>query len=155
MLTVWSKDSNAVIMAPQPVATSLTIANQNAKTVFNMTEEWDKVSTDSSLYMGCVIVRNDFLENNKAVVETFLKEYEESVNAALNDVEGTAALCEKRGIIPKAAVAKKAIPFCGITFIKGEEMKKGLSGYLKVMFDANPKSIGEKLPEDSFYYAGN
>ena len=33
-------------------------------------------------------------------------------------------------------------------------MKKGLSGYLKVMFDANPKSVGGKLPEDSFYYAG-
>ena len=32
-------------------------------------------------------------------------------------------------------------------------MKDGLSGYLKVMFEANPKSVGGTLPADDFYYA--
>jgi NitT/TauT family transport system substrate-binding protein len=31
-------------------------------------------------------------------------------------------------------------------------MKEKLSGYLQVLFDANPKSVGGKLPEDDFYY---
>ena len=31
-------------------------------------------------------------------------------------------------------------------------MEKALSGYLKVLFDANPKSIGGALPESDFYY---
>ena len=31
-------------------------------------------------------------------------------------------------------------------------MKAKLSGYLKVMFDANPKSVGGSLPGDDFYY---
>ena len=33
-------------------------------------------------------------------------------------------------------------------------MKTKLSGYLKVLFDADKTAVGGKLPEDSFYYAG-
>ena len=156
LLTVWANDSDAIIMAPQPVATNLKMKNENAKTLFDMSEEWSKISgEESKLYMGCVIVRNEFLKENKGVVDTFLKEYKESIEKAISDVEGTAALCEKRGIIPKAAIAKQAIPYCGLTFVDGKELKEGLSGYLKVMYDANPKSVGGKLPEDNFYYAAD
>ncbi len=150
---VWAKDSNAVILAPQPVATVLPTKYENAKVVFNMGEEWAKLSSDSSLLMGCVIVNNEFLKKNPETVKTFLIEYEASVNAALSDTASTAKICEENAILPlKAPVIQKAIPNCGLVFIKGEEMKTKLSGYLKVMFDANPQSIGGKLPEDGFYY---
>lgn len=153
---IWAKEENkdAVIMAPQPVATNILMKYENAKKVFDMGEEWAKVSSDSSLYMGCVIIRNDYLKENEGAVKTFLKEYEESINMAKTDAAATGTLCEKYGIIAKAALATKAIPASGLTYIAGDEMKKGLSGYLKVMFDANSKSVGGKLPEDSFYYAG-
>ena len=153
LLTVWQSDPEAVIMAPQPVATSILMQNENAKTLFDMTEEWDKIAGgDSTLMMGCVIVRNEFLQANPGAVELFLQEYAASIEKAQFDVEGTAALCEQYGLIPKAALAQKAIPSCGLTFVTGAEMKTGLSGYLQVMFDANPKSVGGALPGDGFYY---
>ena len=153
LLTVWQSDPEAVILAPQPVATSILMQNENAKTLFDMTEEWDKIAGgDSTLMMGCVIVRNAFLQANPGAVELFLQEYAASIEKAQSDVEGTAALCEQYGLIPKAALAQKAIPSCGLTFVTGAEMKTGLSGYLQVMFDANPKSVGGALPGDNFYY---
>lgn len=153
LLTVWQSDPEAVILAPQPVATSILMQNENAKTLFDMTEEWDKIAgDDSTLMMGCVIVRNEFLQANPGAVELFLQEYAASIEKAQSDVEGTAALCEQYGLIPKAALAQKAIPSCGLTFVTGAEMKTGLSGYLQVMFDANPKSVGGALPGDNFYY---
>ena len=153
LLTVWQSDPEAVILAPQPVATSILMQNENAKTLFDMTEEWDKIAGgDSTLMMGCVIVRNEFLQANPGAVELFLQEYAASIEKAQFDVEGTAALCEQYGLIPKAALAQKAIPSCGLTFVTGAEMKTGLSGYLQVMFDANPKSVGGALPGDGFYY---
>ena len=153
LLTVWQSDPEAVILAPQPVATSILMQNENAKTLFDMTEEWDKLAGgDSTLMMGCVIVRNEFLQANPGAVELFLQEYAASIEKAQFDVEGTAALCEQYGLIPKAALAQKAIPSCGLTFVTGAEMKTGLSGYLQVMFDANPKSVGGALPGDNFYY---
>ena len=153
LLTVWQSDPEAVILAPQPVATSILMQNENAKTLFDMTEEWDKIAGgDSTLMMGCVIVRNAFLQANPGAVELFLQEYAASIEKAQSDVEGTAALCQQYGLIPKAALAQKAIPSCGLTFVAGAEMKTGLSGYLQVMFDANPKSVGGALPGDDFYY---
>lgn len=153
LLTVWQTDPEAVIMAPQPVATSILMQNENARTLFNMTDEWDKVSGgDSTLMMGCVIVRNAFLQENPGAVALFLQEYAASIEKAQSDVEGTAALCEQYGLIPKAALAQKAIPSCGLTFVTGAEMKSALSGYLQVMFDADPKSVGGAMPGDDFYY---
>ena len=153
LLTVWQSDPEAIIMAPQPVATSILMQNENARTLFDMTEEWDKIAGgDSTLMMGCVIVRNAFLQANPGAVELFLQEYAASIEKARSDVEGTAVLCEQYGLIPKAALAQKALPSCGLTFVTGAEMKTGLSGYLQVMFDANPKSVGGALPGDNFYY---
>ena len=153
LLTVWQTDPEAVIMAPQPVATSILMQNENAVTLFNMTDEWDKVSGgDSTLMMGCVIVRNEFLQENPGAVALFLQEYAASIEKAQSDVEGTAARCEQYGLIPKAALAKAAIPSCGLTFVTGAEMKSALSGYLQVMFDADPKSVGGAMPGDDFYY---
>ena len=153
LLTVWQTDPEAVIMAPQPVATSILMQNENAVTLFNMTDEWDKVSGgDSTLMMGCVIVRNEFLQENPGAVALFLQEYAASIEKAQSDVEGTAALCEQYGLIPKAALAKAAIPSCGLTFVTGAEMKSALSGYLQAMFDADPKSVGGAMPGDDFYY---
>ena len=153
LLTVWQTDPEAIIMAPQPVATSILMQNENAVTLFNMTDEWDKVSGgDSTLMMGCVIVRNEFLQENPGAVALFLQEYAASIEKAQSDVEGTAALCEQYGLIPKAALAQKAIPSCGLTFVTGAEMKTDLSAYLQVMYDADPKSVGGVLPGDDFYY---
>ena len=153
LLTVWQTDPEAIIMAPQPVATSILMQNENAVTLFNMTDEWDKVSGgDSTLMMGCVIVRNEFLQENPGAVALFLQEYAASIEKAQSDVEGTAALCEQYGLIPKAALAKAAIPSCGLTLVTGAEMKSALSGYLQVMFDADLKSVGGAMPGDDFYY---
>lgn len=154
LLTVWATDPDAIIIAPQPVATSLTVQNQGAKIAIDLTKEWEKVGGDSALMQGCVVVRNEFLQKNPETVKKFLDEYKASVDAANNDLDTTAALCESYGIVAKAAIAKKAIPNCNLCFIKGSEMKTKLSGYLAVMFAADKTSVGGKLPADDFYYAG-
>ncbi len=141
----------AIVIAPQPVATTITIQDKEAKIAIDLNDEWDKFN-DKKLVMGCIIARNEFIEENPEAVEAFLKDYEASITAVSEDIDGTAAACEEFKIIPKAAVAKKAIPYCNIVFEKGEEMKSDLSAYLDFLFKANPKSVGGKLPADDFYY---
>ncbi len=152
LLTVWGTDPNAIIIAPQPVATTLTIQNEGAKIAVDLTKEWEKVNSDSALMMGCVVVRNEFLKENKPTVDKFLEEYKASIETANSDIDTTATLCETYGIIPKAPIAKKAIPNCNITFVDGKEMKTKLSGYLTVLFNADKTAVGGKLPADGFYY---
>lgn len=152
LVPVWETDPNAVIIAPQPVATSIKIKYEGSSIALDLTDEWKKVSPDSELMMGCIVVRNEFLEANGEAVENFLTDYEASVNNALNDVEATAALCEKHGIVAKAPIAKAAIPNCNLCYITGDEMKDKLTGYLEVLLKADPKSIGGAVPGDDFWY---
>ena len=154
LLTVWATDPEAIIIAPQPVATTLTVKHEGSKIAIDLTDEWEKVGEGSALMMGCVVVRNEYLKENPETVKKFLEEYKASIDAANNDIDGTAPLCETYGIVAKAAIAKKAIPNCNLCFIKGSEMKNKLSGYLNVLFTADKTSIGGKLPADDFYYAG-
>lgn len=145
---------SAIVLAPQPVATTITVKDQSAKIAININDEWDKVS-DSKLVMGCVIARNEYIDANPDAVEAFLKDYEESVKTVNTDVDSAAALCEKYGIVASAVIAKKAIQFCNIVFEDGTDLKTDLSAYLEFLYNANPQSVGGQLPDDSFYYAAS
>lgn len=153
--TLVANGTAKVAMVPEPKATACLKQNAAVKNVLNMTAEWSKVSGDTStLMMGCVVARKDFVQNNADAVAKFLTEYEASINAVKADIPAAAQLCVTHGIIPKAPIAQAAIPNCNLTFVDGNEMKTQLSGYLKVLFDYNPAAIGGAMPADDFYYAG-
>ncbi|OON88427.1 hypothetical protein BXO88_01140 [Oribacterium sp. C9] len=145
-------DPTQIAILPQPFVTVAMAQNQDLKLAFSLTDEWDAVSEDSKLLTGVTVVRNDYLEANEDAVKTFLEDHKASTEKAVSDTKSTAELVAKYGIIAKAPVAEKALPQCNIVAVTGDEMKKDLSGYLKVLFDQNPKSVGGKLPEDGFYY---
>lgn len=147
-----SEAENAIAMLPQPFVTTVMMNNDKIRIALDVTKEWEAVSSDgSSVVTGVVVVRSDFLEENKEAVDAFLAEYSASTDYVNANVEEAAALIEKFEIF-KAAVAQKAIPYCNITFIQGNEMKEKVSGYLTALYNQNPKSVGGALPADDFYY---
>ena len=75
------------------------------------------------LITGVTVVRTAYAEDHPEEVINFLKDYQKSVEAANNDIDGTAALCEKVGVVAKAAIAKKALPKCNIVYRIGDEMR--------------------------------
>ena len=144
-----------VAMVPEPSVTAVSLQKAELRIALDMNAEWEKVADEGSkLMMGCVIARADFVKEHPEAVKAFLAEYKTSVDKATGDIEATAALCETYGIIPKAAIAKKAIPNCNLTYIDGEDMKSQIKGYFDVLYEANNKSVGGKLPDEAFYYLG-
>ena len=125
---------------------------ENLKVALDMTEEWNKVSPDSALVTGVVVARKDFGEQNEAAFNEFLEDYKASTEFVNANVDEAAALVAGYEIVPKEEIAKKALPACNITFISGAEMKEKVSGYLQVLFDQNPESVGGAMPDDAFYY---
>ena len=146
------QDPTKIAILPQPFVTVATAQNDQLKVAFSLTDEWKGVSPDSKLLTGVTVVRNEVLENRAAEVDQFIADHQASTEKATSDVDATAELVAKYGIIAKAPVAKKALPNCNIVAIAGDEMKTDLAGYLQVLFDANPKSVGGTMPEDDFYY---
>ncbi len=146
-----------VAMLPVPVATATQIqakqtADRDVVSVLDLTEEWNKVSEGSVLTMTTVVVRTQFAKEHPAVVETFLSDYAASIGYVNGNVEEASLLVEQFGIVPKAAIAKQAIPACNLVFIAGEEMREQITGYYEVLFAANPASVGGKVPGADFYY---
>lgn len=146
------QDPAQIAILPQPFVTVATAQNDQLKVAFSLTDEWKSVSPDSKLLTGVTVVRNEVLENRAAEVDQFIADHQASTEKAATDVDATAELVAKYGIIAKAPVAKKALPNCNIVAIAGDEMKTDLAGYLQVLFDANPKSVGGTMPDDDFYY---
>lgn len=152
--TILSSEENVVAVLPEPFITSAKMNNDRIRTVFDMTEEWSNLQDEdgSSLVTGVLVVREEFLKDNKEQFDEFLTQYEESIAFTNNNVDEAAALIDKYGII-KENVAKIAIPKCNISYVDGSELVQSLGGYLDVLYKANPQSIGGKLPNEKFYYA--
>ncbi len=142
-----------IAMLPQPFVSTVLMKNDKVKIALDLTKEWETVNPNSSVVTGVIIVRNEFLKDNKDVVDLFLEEYKVSADFINKNVDEGAALVEKYGISP-APVAKMAIPLCNIRAITGADMQSKISSYLEVLFNANPKSVGGKLPDEKFYYLG-
>ncbi|NLP30960.1 MAG: ABC transporter substrate-binding protein [Clostridiales bacterium] len=152
LAAILSQAENTIAVLPQPYATVVQTKNPNVRLAIDFTEEWEKISDDSTLVTGVLLARKEFVENNSKAFESFLDEYQASTKYVNENPEEAAKWIEEYGIVPNVEIGVKAIPKCNITFIEGDEMKAKVSGYLEVLFDANPNSVGGKLPEDDFYF---
>ena len=145
-------DPSQIAVLPQPFATVAMVQNEALKEAFSLSAEWDALGSGSRMVTGVTVVRKAFLAEHPVAVERFLAAQAESAKKANEDVEGTAALIAEYGIIEKAPVAQKALPKCAVSCITGAEMEAALKGYLQVLFEADPASVGGEAPDAGFYY---
>lgn len=148
---ILSQTPNAVAMLPQPYVTTVLSNNEHARIALDVTKEWEALNEGSTVVTGVVVANTKFLNENPDVVNAFMEEYAASAAYTTENVEEAAALSEKFDIF-KIPVARKAIPYCNIVLIEGEEMKEKATAYLQVLFDQNPASVGGAMPKDDFFY---
>ncbi len=140
-------------LLPQPHVTTALMKNPDLRIALDVTKEWSTAAgDDATLAMGVLIVQKAFVDAHPEAFHAFLDEYEASVAFVNKDVDAGAALIEKYGILPNAAIAKKAIPYSNIVFINALEAKPFLEQFFEVLYGFEPKSIGGKLADEGFYY---
>ena len=142
------KGEAPIVILPEPKATAAMKQNAGYSIDLNLSTEWDKIS-DEPLTMGCIVVRNEFLNAHKTVVERFLDEYKTSIEYIGNEanLDTAAQMIVDAGILPQLPVAKSALSnlYGSIVYIDGQDMKDALLGFYDAIVQA-------KLPEDEFYY---
>lgn len=158
LATLLAAGKAEIGILPEPHVTSALMQNDSLKTVIDVTAAFKDAAAkagnpEMELSMGCVIVRRDFATANPEKVSAFLDAYAASVEMVNADADAASQLVEKHGVMPKAAVAKRAIPNCHIVFVEGEAMRAQIEPLYEVLLAANPASIGGALPDDGFYYA--
>lgn len=149
-----AEHEDAIALLPQPFVTTAQSKNDSLRVALDLTEEWDNIQKEnggnSSLVTGVTVVRTEFVQEHPEIVEDFMERYQESVTFVNDHAEEAAKMIGNYDIIPEE-IAKKALPECNIVYIDGAEMKEKLSGYLEVLKQENPQSVGGALPADEFY----
>lgn len=142
-----------IALLPEPKVTVVKSQNKDVRTALDLTAEWDKVAPAGSLVQGCIIARKEFVDAHKTEINAFLDEYKASVGFIETDIDAAAQCIADAGILPKAQIAKAALPNCNIIFAEGAEMKKALSEFYKILHSVAPAAIGGEIPADGLYYA--
>ena len=136
-------------MLPEPNVTAASLKNADARVALDLTEEWNKVA-GTQLIQGCYIANRSFYEANPKAVEQFLSDYAASANKVNSEADAGSVIAAQ-GILPSETIASKAIPRCNIVCVTGDEMRSGVTAMLEVLYAANPKSVGGKLPDEAFF----
>lgn len=152
ILSYVTNDEEAIAMLPQPFVTVALSQVEDLRIAIDLNDAWTALENGCEQITGVIVVRKEFAEQYPDAVDTFLSEYEASMKYTAEDAAGAAELIEQYGIVAKAAVAEKALPGCHLNFEAGNEMKTSLEGFLQILYDENPASIGGSMPGEDFYY---
>ena len=143
-------EEGTIALLPQPFVTTVLAKNENIRMAIDVNEAWNNLN-QMDLPMGIIIANANVVKDNAKGIEAFLKDYEASVKFIDENLEDAAALVEKLGIVPNAALAKVAIPKCNIVYRDSSASKDSLNKFYEILEQANPKAVGGKLPDEAFY----
>ena len=150
-VTALATGNATVALLPQPFVTVAQNQLEDLRVALDLTREWDALGNGSTLITGVAAARSSFVEEHPLAVAQFLDDYADSVAWVNANPADAAALIGAADIVP-APVAEKALPYCNIVCVSGDELAAILPGYLSVLYDAAPESVGGALPESDFYY---
>jgi NitT/TauT family transport system substrate-binding protein len=57
MAVLLGQSDNMIALLPQPYVTAVQMKNEKVRIALNLSDEWNKVSTDSALVTGCVVAQ--------------------------------------------------------------------------------------------------
>lgn len=151
-LSKLKSTDGAIAVLPQPFVTAASAQVKDLRVVMDLNDAWENTGADSKIVTGVIVVRKEFAEKYPQQLKKFMEEYQASVRYTSDDIDGASELIADYGVVGSAAIAKKALPDCHVVCLTGDDMKSALQGFLKVLYEQNPKSIGGSMPEDDFYY---
>ena len=88
-------------------------------------------------------------------MDEYLSLYKNAVKWTIENPEEAGKLVEKHTLGLNAAIASASIPNGEYVFIPAQDSIKNIEFLLQIFLNANPESVGGKLPEKTFYYNPN
>ena len=118
----------------------------------DLQKEWGEVfQTDGDIPQAGIAALKS-VNGNDEIVEIFQKEYRAAIDWCLANPEETGRIVEKHIKGLKAAPIATALGATNLKFKTAAESKEKLVHFFSILSDSEPKKIGGKLPDDSFYH---
>lgn len=150
VLSALLVNPQGLAMLPQPFVTVAQGKLPDLRVALDLNQEWAALG-QGSLITGITVARKELIENQPERLTAFLEAHGKSADYVNQNTLEAAALIGEFYIF-NALDAQKALPYCGITAINGQEMKDLLVPFYEMLFTQNPASVGGSPVDDAFYY---
>ncbi|MDT8337017.1 MAG: hypothetical protein RQ856_04225 [Candidatus Izemoplasmatales bacterium] len=144
-------DNNAIILSAEPALSVLQTKVSGIKTI-DLQAEYQTLTGENSYPQSGVFARKDLSER---IIDKFLNDLKNSILKVNLEIEDTADLAVDLEMGFPKEVLITAIPNSHINYQEAIDIKTDLENYFNIIFNINPILIGEKLPDDNFYYSLN
>ncbi|MEG2869731.1 MAG: ABC transporter substrate-binding protein [Terrisporobacter sp.] len=144
------KVDNAIV--PEPALSALMSINPDFKIIKNLNQEYKDITGSEFGYpQATIIIKSNFVKNNKEFVNRFLDEVSESIDFVNSNPEKAGEFAQKIGVTTKKDMISKSIEKANLKFIKSEDAIKEYEDYYKVLSEYDIKTLGGKLPDEKIY----
>jgi NitT/TauT family transport system substrate-binding protein len=152
-LMIAGKVTNAIL--PEPLASAILFQNKSGtiQKVSDLRQQWISIHPETNGIPQVGICGNvDFIVERLEDITLLLTSLDNSVEWTNNNYDEAAKIGKEKIEleIPEGVIAE-SIAAMNLTSKSAQESKKDLEIYFEALYSMDPKTIGGKKPEDSFY----
>lgn len=154
MSLLAGKVQHAVMIEPA-AAMCIMKAKQKGMTfgrAIDIQKEYGKVTGGGPRFPNAGVVALPAALQKPAVMDAFLKAYDEGVKWAVSHPHEAGLLAAKHVKGVNSAAFEEAMKYTIFESVSGRGSKKDIETMFKQFIALNPKSVGGRLPDERFYY---
>ncbi|MBN6064955.1 ABC transporter substrate-binding protein [Aggregatibacter actinomycetemcomitans] len=149
-----SKDYDVAFLA-EPLTSACILKGKamgvNVERSLNIQQLWAEAFHGKPLIPQAGIIANvDFYRENQPHFDTFHQDLSEALSWIRANTQQAAEIGTKYFPAPAPAIAQ-GLPFANLSVIKGSELKQEIMQFYEILLRLNPKLLGGKLPDESFF----
>lgn len=142
-------------VVPEPALTTILSKNPNINIIASLNDLWkEKFNSEKGFPQASIIVKEDIINKHKDFLDEFMNKVVESIEWVNENNKEAAEYSVENGSQVETSIIEKSIKNSNIRFSKAKDSKEEYIDYFKVLESENPKSIGEKIPDENFFYEG-
>lgn len=142
-------------VVPEPALTTILSKKPNISIVASLNDLWkEQFNSEKGFPQASIIVKEEIITNDKDFLEKFITKVDESVKWVNDNNKEAAQYSVENGSQVETSIIEQSIKNSNIRFSKAKDNKEDYIDYFKVLESENSKSIGEKVPDEKFFYEG-
>ena len=139
------------LLLTQPFVALVQKQAPDMKIALDFQETWKSLQGTANAYpITAFVVDPVWARERPEAFKALIDSYRQSIDWVLAHPDEAAGLIEKYGILA-AGPARMALPDCGLVFFTALEAREEVTGFLKVLLESDPVSVGGKLPDEGFF----
>ncbi|MCC0646083.1 MULTISPECIES: ABC transporter substrate-binding protein [unclassified Clostridioides] len=140
-------------IVPEPALSTLMSKNPDIKIIKSLNDSWKEVSGSKDGYpQSTLIIKSDFLRDNKEFVDSFLGQLSNSVDWANKNPEELGKYSENIKISTEPKIIGKALKRANLKYIPVKDMINDYKNYYEKLANFDDKTVGGKVPDEAIYF---